>query len=199
MKNITKIMALAVISTIGIGAVANAELATNTESTTATCNVSKSAADKKPHASCKKNNASCKKNHGKCKQHHKTDKQHPASCKQHPAPCGKHHKAGKKQRGDYGHAGTKALNLNIVGTWMHADADDHENEYVRFDANGTGEKWEQKTSGLKQIKDRKSFTYTFQDGVLTTRKRWGDVDTDVVYSIAKDKIRFDGDTYIRVN
>lgn len=185
MKNITKIMAIAVISTIGIGTVANAELTTNTEPPTATCNVSKGTADKKPHASCKKN-------HGKCKQHHKAGKQHHAT-------CGKHHKADKHQRGDYGHAGTKALNLNIVGTWMHADADDHENEYVRFDANGTGEKWEQKTNGLKQIKDRKNFSYTFQNGVLTTRKRGGDVDTDVVYSIANDKIRFDGDTYIRVN
>lgn len=178
MKNITKLLALAVVSTLGIGAVANAELLTNTESTTATCAVSKSNDGKHSH------------NDGK--HSHKDGKKH----KDCPKTKGHH---GKKHGDRCSHAGTKTVNLNIVGTWMHTDADDRENEYIRFAANGTGEKWEQKTTGLKQVKDRKNFTYTFKDGVLTTRKRGGDVDTDVVYTVAADQIRFDGDIYVRVN
>lgn len=89
--------------------------------------------------------------------------------------------------------------LTIHGTWVHDDTRDNELDYITFNADGTGAKWETlKASSATDRRDYEDFTYTLSGNKISLVERDGDVDTETVKVVNNDRIKLDGDVYDRV-
>lgn len=88
--------------------------------------------------------------------------------------------------------------LTIHGTWVHDDTRDNDLDYITFNADGTGAKWEMlKASTSADRLDYEEFTYTLNGNKITIVERDGDVDTETVKVVNNDRIKLDGDVYDR--
>lgn len=88
--------------------------------------------------------------------------------------------------------------LTIHGTWVHDDTRDNDLDYITFNADGTGAKWETlKATPNGDRLDYEDFTYSLSGNKITIVERDGDIDTETVKVVNNDRIKLDGDIYDR--
>lgn len=88
--------------------------------------------------------------------------------------------------------------LTIHGTWVHNDTRDNDLDYIRFNADGTGAKWETlKNDATATPYDYEDFSYTLNGSKITIVERDGDFDTETVKVVNNDRIKLDGEIYNR--
>lgn len=87
---------------------------------------------------------------------------------------------------------------SIIGTWMHNDTRDKEYNYITFNADGTGAKWEVHYNAPQNYQPvRETFQFTVSGSKVNIFEADGDVDVETVRVKSATKIRIDGDTYIK--
>lgn len=89
-------------------------------------------------------------------------------------------------------------NNNLRGVWMHDDRTDNDYDYLQFNTDGTGLKWEvYKNDPEARPHDQESFTYTLSGNKITFQEMDGDRDTEKIIMTSPDVIVIDKDTYNR--
>lgn len=87
---------------------------------------------------------------------------------------------------------------SIEGTWMHDDSHDNEYDYLLFNADGTGSKWEiHKGNPNAAPHDKEDFSYSLSDGKITFYEPDGERDTESIRMNNPNEIVIDHDTYKR--
>lgn len=85
---------------------------------------------------------------------------------------------------------------NIQGIWMHDDRTDNDYDYLQFNADGTGLKWEvNKNDSEARPHDQEKFTYTLNGNKITFSEMDGSRDTEKIVMPSPDVIVIDKDTY----
>lgn len=87
---------------------------------------------------------------------------------------------------------------NLQGIWMHDDRTDNDLEYLQFNADGTGCKWEvYKNDSEARPHDQESFTYTLSGNKITFYETDGERDVEKIIMPSPNVIVIDNDTYNR--
>lgn len=88
----------------------------------------------------------------------------------------------------------------LHGTWMHNDRLDDDYDYLRFNPDGTGSKWEvRKNDTGARPHDQESFTYTLDGNKIIFVEPDGERDVETVKLVSSNEIIIDHDTYTRQN
>lgn len=96
---------------------------------------------------------------------------------------------------------TETLDLtpqSITGVWMHEDRTDNDYDYIQFNADGTGIKWEvYKNAPNGQRHDEETFTYSISGNKITFYEPDGDRDIETIKLKKNNELVIDRDTYKR--
>lgn len=85
---------------------------------------------------------------------------------------------------------------NLQGIWMHDDRTDNDYDYLQFNADGTGLKWEvYKNDPEARPFDQETFTYKVNGNKITFYEPDGERDTEKIVMPTLDRIVIDKDTY----
>lgn len=87
--------------------------------------------------------------------------------------------------------------LTIHGTWMHDDTRDNDYDYITFNPDGTGSKWEVLKIDQTAASDHENFTYSLSGNKITIIERDGERDVETVKIVNNDRIKLDGEIYNR--
>lgn len=86
----------------------------------------------------------------------------------------------------------------LTGVWMHEDRFDNDYDYIQFNADGTGTKWEvYKNAADGQRHDVENFTYTVKGNKITFIEADGERDIETIKMKSANKIVIDKDTYTK--
>lgn len=87
---------------------------------------------------------------------------------------------------------------NLQGTWMHDDRTDNDYDYIQFNPDGTGTKWEVYKNAPDGTKhDIESFTFSIKGNKITFYEPDGERDVETIKMKNTDEIVIDRDTFIR--
>lgn len=87
---------------------------------------------------------------------------------------------------------------SIAGIWMHEDRTDNDYDYLQFNADGTGIKWEvYKNAPDGQRHDEETFKYSINGNKITFFEPDGERDVESIKMKNNNEIVIDRDTYKR--
>lgn len=87
---------------------------------------------------------------------------------------------------------------NLHGIWMHDDRSDNDYNYIQFNADGTGAKWEiYKHAPDARPHDQETFTFTIKGNKIYFYEPDGDRDIESIKMKNANEIVIDRDKYIR--
>lgn len=86
----------------------------------------------------------------------------------------------------------------LQGIWMHDDRTDNDYNYIQFNADGTGAKWEiYKNAPDARPHDYETFTFTISGNKITFYETDGDRDIETIKMKNANTIVIDRDKYTR--
>lgn len=87
---------------------------------------------------------------------------------------------------------------SITGIWMHEDRSDNDYDYIQFNADGTGIKWEvYKNAPSNQRHDEETFKYTLKGNKITFYEIGDEPDVETIKMKNTNVLVIDRDTYKR--